>query len=498
MNKSRLFKRLFLLLCVIGTAAYGQKKETKTYKEVFNVTPETVLDIDTNNTDIEFTTWNSNQIEIEATIEIEGATSEEAKKYFENGTIEIIGNSKKVSVKTGGENTWLFRHTVGGNSPLHFDNGFGFEINDIISDSMNNFTGDSLFLAFDLMEAMPPMPPVPPINFDYDAFEKDGEEYLKKWQSEFKDGFGKEYQEKMKAWQQKLEEKQRKSGEKRAKLIEKRVEERSEKMNKRAEERAERMHTIQKRRANAAKRRVSRFPSGVHIIDSTGRFSFSGDSINYKEPNSFYFSSDGKNRNYKVKKSIKIRMPKGNKIKMNVRHGEVKLAANTLNIDANLSYSNLLAYEIDGAATTVRASYSPIFVEKWNLGQLQTEYSDAVNLQEVFDLRLSATSSEVTIDRLHDKAIIKNDFGPLKILSVSNNFTDLDVSLQNAELECDMPNTAFTLYVNGTASKLTLPATVQIERTKNGNTMIHRGYYKNRNSNKGIIINSKYSEVVLD
>ena len=33
------------------------------------------------------------------------------------------------------------------------------------------------------------------------------------------------------------------------------------------------------------------------------------------EPNIFYYSTDGENKNYKVKKTIKIKMPKGMKIK---------------------------------------------------------------------------------------------------------------------------------------------------------------------------------------
>ena len=477
MNKSRLFKVPFLLLCVIGTAVYGQK-ETKVYKEIYNVNSETVLDIDTSNADIQFETWDKDQIEIEASIELEGATAEEAKRYFEREAFEIIGNSKKVSVTTRHSSTWVLGNNFQDRSLPHFDNGVSFEIQDLFS-NLNHIDGDSLFYSYEHLESLPPMPPVPSTNFDYAAFKKDGHKYLKKWQSEFKEGFGKEYQTRMKAWQKEFEANHKKTQKKHAKLLKKSAREQAE-LNKKL-----------------AKSRVAL--KGLQFrTDSLRSFFRHRDSTLNQRPNIFYFSSDGENKNYKVKKSIKIKMPKGNKIKMDVRHGEVKLAANTLNIDADLSYSNLLAFEIDGAATNVRASYSPIFVEKWNLGQLQTEYSDAVNLKEVVDLRLTSTSSEVTIDRLSDKAIIKNEFGPLVIKSVASGFSDLDVSLHNAELNCEMPNTAFTIYVNGTSSKLTIPAAIKIERSKNGSTLIHKGFFKNKQSGKSIVINSKYSNVVID
>ena len=219
---------------------------------------------------------------------------------------------------------------------------------------------------------------------------------------------------------------------------------------------------------------------------------------NFRKPFEPYLSSNNSAVVLTFAERSLAAMPKANKMKMNVRHGEVKLAANTKNMDANLSYSTLRAFIIDGEETTVVASYSPVSVQKWNLGRLQAEYSEAVNLEEVVNLRLTATSSDVTIDRLLDKAFIKNNYGPLTIHTISDSFTDLDVSLQNAELNCNLPKTPFKIYVNGTSSKLTSPLELQLERTVNGSTTVNKGFYRNKNSGKSIVINSKYSEVTLD
>jgi len=200
-----------------------------------------------------------------------------------------------------------------------------------------------------------------------------------------------------------------------------------------------------------------------------------------------------------VKRVIKIKMPKSLKIKMNVRHGNVKLAKNTKNLDATLSYSGLDAFNIDGEKTIIVASYSPVTVQKWNYGKLQADYSEKVNLLEVRNLILDTTSSDVTIGYLIDSAFIENKFGPLYINSISNNFSDLEVSLQNVEFKCNMPSTPYSIVVNGSDSMLKAPPCINLSKTKSiGNTKVYKGYYINNDSERSIIINSKYSEVALD
>ena len=92
-------------------------------------------------------------------------------------------------------------------------------------------------------------------------------------------------------------------------------------------------------------------------------------------------------------------------------------------------------------------------------------------------------------------AFVKNDFGRLKIGSITKDFTDLDITLQNAELDFNVPNVAFDIYVNGTSSTFTSPDKVILERTKNHSNTIHKGYYINKKGERSIVINSKYSEV---
>jgi hypothetical protein len=472
---------------VVGV--YGQK-QSKTFNEVFNVNTETVLDINTSNADIEFETWDKDQIAVEATIALDGASAEEAAAYFEKGGIEIVGNSKKVEITTGVENTWSFNYSTGGLHNLNIEiPNFHFEMPEIpempeLAEMPEIYMED---FHIDLSDM--PMPPVPAVEFDYEAYKKDGEKYLKKWQKKFDKGFDKEYQKKMEAWSAKMDVK-RKAMDKHHKEMEQRHEEMMEKRLEAQERRMEAQAEAMEKRAEAMEQRAEEMAEKREKL-------FEEREDHENESNIFYYSTDGKNKKFKIKKTIKIKMPKGTKINMNVRHGEVKLAGNTKNINARLSYSTLLAATIDGDQTTIKTSYSPVSVQKWNYGLLQADYSENVELDEVLNLRLSTTSSEVTINKLLESLIINSKMGPIKINSVSKNFKEIDISLQNAEMTCDLPETAFGIEVTGTMSKLTTPTGLKLDRTKHNNTTVHTGYNLNSKSDKSIVINSKYSEVVL-
>ena len=494
MNKLRQtpFKVLTMLLCFIATGAYGQK-QTKTFNETFNVSTDAILDINTSHADIEFETWSKNEVGIEAIIELEDATDEEAKTYFENSGFEILGNSKKVTISTGKENNSLWSNTLGDSQNFHIEMPEFPEV--------HAYTFDFDFGELSNM----PMPPIPPMaEFDHKAFKKDGDKYLKQWKKEFDENYDEEHVKELEEWAKRMEEKQVKMEKKRAEMMKKR-EEMTEKRNKKRAELQEKMAKAREKRREAQNERrahlLERRTYGRFANDSSRVIIINGDSVNtyfHGRPSIFYSSSNGLHKNYKVKKTIKVKMPKGMKIKMNFRHGEVKLAGNTMNLNAILSHSSLWAARIDGVGTKIDASYTPINVKTWYYGQLQTKYSENVALEEVFDLRLNSTSSNVIIDRVVNGAFIQNDFGPLEIKSVANNFKDIDITLQNAELNFKTPNVPFTIYVNGTSSKLSSPSSITLDRTKNHNNTIHRGYFKNKDSGSSISINSKYSEVVLE
>jgi len=501
MNKLQriVFRVSSILFCLMALSAYGQK-ETKTYNESFKVDDDAVIDINTSHTDIEFETWNKNEVIIEAIIELEGATKEEAEAYYKNSGIKILGNSKTIEVSTQAENSFSFRNSFG-----------DIEVNDFIIDIPEFPELESLFLDLEIPDLpdfpeimeMPPMPAFSMHNFDYSRYQKEGEEYMKEWKKEFDENFDEEYQERMAEWAERMAERTeawKERQEERKEMQKERLEERQLHLEERKEhlkERQKAMKEVQKEHAKAMKERQKAMLLARKAIDSTRFFFIDKDSL-HNSSNFFFNYSQGGHKKYKVKKTIKIKMPKSARLKMNVRHGEVKLAENTVNMKATLSYARLLATTIDGERTNIVASYSPVSVQTWEKGSLNTNFSDKIALKDVKYLQLSANSSDVTIDRLINSANIKNNLGALRINGLAKNFKDLDISVQHGELICELPPTAYKIYVNGTSSKLSSPAYLVWDKTNSLNNTIHTGYHLNKNAESSITINSVYSEVVLD
>ena len=470
MNRSSktVSKQLIIALGLLMTLGLFGQKESKTFQERFNVAEDAVLDINTSYADIEFETWDKDEVAITATITLEGATQEEADTYFSGNPIEILGNSKKITVTSKANNHRFFSL----DTDFEFDhNDFHIEIPEIASFVVN-------MPQIAPFPNMPPLPQTKAFSFDYEAYQKDGDKYMKKWQKNFEKSFDKEHQERLEEWASKME--------KQAEEMEKRMEEKNEERMKHMEERTKEMEErLKEREHRLAEREVIR-----------NKVLIRRDSL-MNAPNIFYLNTNEGQKNYKIKKAIKIKLPKSTRIKMDVRHGEVKLAANTKNLNAKLSHSSLWAATIDGQETNVSASYSPVSVQKWNYGQLSTSYSEKISLAEVVQLQLQATSSDVSIDKLLKNAFVKNSFGAVRILELGTDFEELDISLKNAELNLVLPKVATNVYVKGNSSSLKTPSALQLVNTKNGNTTINKGFHLKDGSNRSIIITSDYSDVVI-
>lgn len=482
-NNQFKLKPLVLAFSLLTMGVYGQTQR-KEYKETFKVEDNSVLAINTSHADIEFDTWNRNEVVIEASIELEGATEEEAAAYFEENGIKILGNSERIEISTSGNRGWQFRTMNGHLTELE---NMVIEIPEI--PDLEPFLMELEIPELPEMAEMPPMPPMPPMkfkNFDYEKYKEEGEKYIEKWAEEFTKNFDEKYEKKWEEWGEtfakRMEEKAAQM-EERSKEREEMMKEREELMKEREEVRRQAQEV--RRQAMEEKRKLMEEEREVrkNVI------------ISGETPTFFYRSNKGENKSFKVKKSIKIKMPKSTKLDMNVRHGEVKLAENTNNMRATLSYSRLLASTIDGDETNILASYSPVEVQRWNYGKLKTQFSKDVALRDVQHLNLVATSSDVTIDRLLNNGMLKNNLGALTINSVNKDFNELDVSVQNGELVCVLPQGSFQIQIEGASTDVSSPESLSLNKRSEGKMVVYSG--GNAQSGNKIKVDARYSNVVL-
>lgn len=471
------FKWLFALLVGSAVTAFGQKY-TKSYNEHFSVNDDVTIAVNTSYTDVEFETWNKDEVEIEARIEVEGISDEEAEAYVRGWDFEAMGNSGKVTV-TAASGPALFPGKRGKAvlAPGNMD--FNFEMPEFkrLKELEKLSEMEPVVVELAELEQMPPMPPIPfedfgSFSFDYEAYKEDGEEYLEKWKKEFTENFEKNFKPRFEAWKKQMEahKKDMNRYKMQAKIHKGELREMQEKHQQKMEKMQKSLMEAEKKARAAAEEE--------------------------RKANVFYFREGSEDKNIKVKKTIRIKMPKGARLKMDIRHGEVKLAENFKNIKATLSHTRLLAAEVDGAQTHIEASFSPVQVEYWNRGKLKVNYVKDVALKHVKSVELSSTSSDVIIGNIADTALIEGSFNTLKIENVSNNFKNLKFILDNSDAVIVLPKSAFDFYFTTSNTKIDLPRKLNIAATHPSGQLIE-GWHKQKNSNRNINLTATYSDVVI-
>ncbi|NOQ92884.1 MAG: hypothetical protein GQ552_09250, partial [Flavobacteriaceae bacterium] len=188
-----------ILLCT--TVVFGQK-QTKNINESFKVNKDVLVDINARHSDITVETWNKNVVSIQGVWEIEGTTKEEADKFFKAWKFEALGNKNKVVITSKSSGNDYYSHSI-----VFDDMDFDFDM-ESITHIGGMFDGDyySELPSLPVMSPMPPIQPLPPfpapvighlkeMEFDYDAYNKD------------KEGYMKDFEKRQKAWEKEFEEK---------------------------------------------------------------------------------------------------------------------------------------------------------------------------------------------------------------------------------------------------------------------------------------------------
>ena len=489
-----------------------------------NVNEDVTINLNTNQTNIVIDTWNKDIIEVEAYIESNTLTKEELETYLKAWKVDVDGSKDNVTIGSNASGlSWT--ESVGLFEVQSMEALKDLEVN--LADleiEMENLSNLAVLesLNFGNMPQLPNMPNLPDlpegmnsISFDFEKYEEDGEAYMKEWRKEYGERYGEEYARKMEAWAKevdtdalaKYEEEMEKwgeefgerFGEKFGKEMEewgeafgesfgKSMEAWGEKFGKDMEKWGEEFGKQMEERAKLMEERAKVYEEQAKVYEEKSSILEEKAKANEAVYQALFESESGKNLN--VKKTIKIKIPKDAKLKVNVRHGELKFSNVIHNLKADLNHATFLANSIDGEKTSINASYTSVFVKKWNMGELKLNFVQDVMLQDVNGLILNSNSSNIGIDRLSGNAIINGSFGDLVIHNINDNFNNLNITLDNSNAAIKLPKTDFKLQYQGKYSQLQHPD----NNKGNSVSSFNLGSIAN---NKTIVINAKYSKVMM-
>tara|TARA_R110002049_G_scaffold12343_1_gene55465 strand:+ start:9329 stop:10846 length:1518 start_codon:yes stop_codon:yes gene_type:complete len=505
-----------MLSFFIAGSLFAQEKRTKVSQSI-KVDKEVAIDLNTSYTNIIFDTWNKNVVEVEAYIEGKNLSKEELQDALKSWNVDIDASTNNVSISTE-DNTphvWASNYSHNDNNIVKVVlEELKFELADL-----PEIIGESLGLNFEIptipdlpeMPEMPELPKLPEgvnnIHFDYGAYQEEGEKYLEEYTKKFEKMYGDDYAKKMEAWGEKFG---KEWGEKYGKDMEAWGKKFGEKFNgedyaKKMEAWGERFAAQMERQAEMIEAQVERTQAQKERVAEQKERILAQKELIEKQHEAHAKEREkladkrrvlveklvNKESHSKVKKTIKIKMPKGAKLKVNVRHGELEFAANIDNLKANLSYTKFTANSINGSSTSINASYSPVYVAHWNLGELNLKYVKKAELRNVKNMVLNSNSSNVTIDNLSGNAIIDGSIGDLKILEIDDAFINLNIIIQNSDAIIVLPKVSHNLQYKGAYSTFYHP------KNKSGKNV---SSFSNNNleSNKTIVVNAKYSNITMN
>jgi uncharacterized protein YuzE len=486
--KKKIISTLLVATLFLAQLSVFAQNEVEKKQESFNVEEDVFIDLNTNRTNVIIETWNRDEVEIEAKVTSEELSEEQLTKIAELWKLDVLGNSNKISIHSNGTDAGF------GTFP-EIGNAIGSMTADMIEPLMKNMVGPML-----RQMSNNPLPPqfmesLSSLNFDYEAYQDEGEAYVERYERQVENKFGKNFEQAMEewgknfekdaqVWAEQLERKMKameQSGEmkKRQDAIEKRMEEWGENFGKRMEAWASQFEGGN----GSMTKTVTTNPNGGKVV-----------SMRYASPNVISFSGSSEE---KVKRTLVIKMPKEAKLHLNVRHGNLNLEDEVFNLRGNVAHAGFIAKKISGKETSLSVSYSPIKIESWEHGSINMSYVKECEITQAKSIKLSSNASDLLIKELEETGIISGSFGALTIENTGDKFKRLDISLENSDLVLKLPSSSFNFIYNGSRSDVKFPEKLNAKVMDSYGNKLINGYHKSRDTDSSININARFSDVLI-
>ncbi|WP_417786157.1 MAP7 domain-containing protein [Tenacibaculum sp.] len=478
------FKISVFLLLVTGVVS--AQKYDKKFSENFKTNKDVVVNINASNADVDVTTWNKNEVSVEAVVEVEGLDKKEAQKYLDNWKFEALGNKSKVQInanknsfRIGGDNIVFFN-----SSDNNYPRVFQFDGNDEV-----------VVVPEVRIPEMPEIPEIPEIKipeinfeeivtgledieFDFDKYAKDGGNYFFQWRDGVNDitiKSKKEWEEfkktdKYKEFKKHQEERKREIKKELERVKKERINQkelRKEMAKARAEIRKINREEIRK---ELAKARKEMHKARKEMQKVRMNYSYSSDSNN--------LMINGKK--VKITKKITIKVPKSATFDLNTRHCKVKLPKTKAS--GKVSYGTFKADALDGGKLNI--SFSPVNINSLNACTLFLNNVTDAQLASVTNTTVNSNSSGLVVSNVYSNVEVNNKFGNLTITKIHPSHDNLKVFLSYSDAGVDLA---------GINKKLNIQSD-KVKKLKDG-SVEYNGEFILISSDKKIEIDGKYSQL---
>ncbi|QMU64880.1 MAG: hypothetical protein GKR88_11655 [Flavobacteriaceae bacterium] len=462
------FKLIGAFLAVgFFTSAFAQKQDKK-FTETFNVNKDVVVEIDATNTEIDVTAWNKNQVQVEAVIEVEGLTKKESEKYLKNYKFEALGNSSKVKITSKGNGFYALRDN------LFIFNDTDFDFPEVIVPDMHIMAPDVEAIVLPDMDFEKIFQGLDKLEFDFDKYHKDGENYFFRWKDSAKNITIKSRKE-WKKFKKSDEYKQWKK-EMKKKLAKMKIELKN--VNKDAVKEA-----LEKAKIAIAKVDINR--ELAKVKKKLG---------NVKTEYFFDTDSDAiviNNKKVKIKKRITIKVPKNATFDLNTRHCKVTLPKTKAS--GKVSYGSFNAGGLQGG--DLRIYYSPVTINSLNTCTLFLNNVTDASLASVTNTTINSNSSGLKIEEAFSKTNLESSFGDVIIKKVNPTLTDFKLVLNQSNATIDLSKFKNKLSIDTKGNKGEIVSYNSI--TGSDKEMLVRGNFVISTEGEKLAITGKYSELTI-
>lgn len=381
-----------IFLMLVTTVVSAQKHEKK-FNENFKTNKDVVVNINASNAAIDVTTWNKNEVSVEAVIQVEGLDKKAAEKYFKNWKFEALGNKNKVQINAKNSNMHSF-----GNDNIVFFNSSKNNAPNVYHYSTDD---DNILVLPEIPELPTIIIPeideieIPEINFeeivsglehfefDFDKYAKDGKNYFFQW----KDGVNDITIKSKKEWE----------AFKKTKKYKKFKEEQQKKLKKELKK----LKSIQSKevkrelaRAKAEIKKINREEIKRELANAREEIHNAKKELKKVHANYMFFSKNGEitidGKKVKITKKITIKVPKSATFNLNTRHCKVKLPKTKAS--GKVSYGTFNADVLNGGELNI--SYSPVIINSLNTTDLFLNNVTDAHIASVANTKISSTSNE--------------------------------------------------------------------------------------------------------